>query len=141
MLPKLVPFSDPIFAVFFHIFWNPFSLLFLYFFALGGDLGEAAFLKELPSEIRVLVRPSMHETLRRGVPRRVKKLAPKKARQKTTFGNSVLAPLGTSWAALCALFNNFLAVLPPLGSRGPEREVQKAPKRGQDTLKRPPRAA
>ena len=50
MPPKLVPFSDQTFAVFGKI-WNPVSLLFLSFFALGGDLGEAAFLKDPPSEI------------------------------------------------------------------------------------------
>ena len=59
------------FLLFFVNFWNPFSLLFLSFFAFGGGLGEAAFLKDLPSKITEFKGPGVQEPFRKGVPKKV----------------------------------------------------------------------
>ena len=63
------------------------------------------------------------------------KKGPRKKQKQVTFWASVLAHLGTSWEALGALLAHFLAVSPPLAPSDPKREVQKLPKRGQETTK------
>jgi hypothetical protein len=120
-------FRAPFFVVF-RKFWNPFSLLFLSFFALGGDLGEAAFLKDFPSKIADFKGPGVQEPFRKGVPKRVQKRTPKKTRT-LHFRGTILASLGVSWATFGAVLGHLVAAWPPLGPRGSKRDAQKQPKR------------
>lgn len=134
MLPKLDLFADPIFLLFCNQCLNLVSLLFLSFFALGGDLGEAAFLKDLPSEIADFKGPGVQEPFRKGVPKRVQKRTPKKTRNLHFLG-TVLAPLGVSWATFGAVLGHLVAAWPPFGPRGSKRDAQEQPKRVQKSTR------
>ena len=123
-------------TLFFVVFckcWTPFSLLFLSYFAPGGDLGEAAFLKDLPSEIADFKGPGVQEPFRKGVPKRVQKRTPKKTRN-LHFRETILASLGVSWATFGAVLGHLVAAWPP-GPRGSKRDAQEQPKRVQKSTR------
>ena len=63
-------FLDPVFISFGFHDWGPFLVLLGYLFALGGDLGEAAFLKDLPCKILVFRQPEGQESLQKEIPKR-----------------------------------------------------------------------
>ena len=128
-----VHFRTP-FLLFFLRFLEPFFVTFSVFFALGGDLGEAAFLKDLPSKIADFKGPGVQEPFRKGVPKRVQKRTPKKTRNLHFWG-TFLAPLGVSWATFGAVLGHLVAAWPPFGPRGSKRDAQEQPKRVQKSTR------
>ena len=71
------------------------------------------------------------------VSRRVSKNRLPKIHEQVTFWGSVLAP----FLALGPPLGHFVALLWPLGPRGPKREAQEQPKGGQERPKSRPREA
>ena len=121
------PFFETRFSQLLIQFRDHFLILFQSLFALESDLGEAAFLKDLPSEILVLVRPSVHETLRRGVPKGVQKLAPKKAR-KNIFGGLRFGSLGNLLGGSLCSFRPLSCCLAASWLKGPRKGGPKGAK-------------
>ena len=113
---------------------------FAFLFALGGDLGVAAFLKDVSSEIVVFEGKASKKASERES-QRGSKNRPRKIHEKVSFWGSVLAPPGASWATLGPILGHFVAALPLLGPRGPKREAQEQPKSAQETPKSCPREA
>ena len=136
--------TDPIFGPYFGQilvqFSDPFSLVFLAFFALVHIRREPIFLKDVPSEIVDFKGPGVQETLRQGVLKTDKKRNPKNLRTSCFLGVrfGVLGRLlGSSWGTL----------LPPrriLGQEGRKGKPKSSPrtsKIGSRTAKTGPRAA
>ncbi len=85
------PFLDPVFISFGVQVWGPFLVLWGYFFAPGGDLGEAAFLKDLPCKILVFREPGAQESLQKEIPKRFQKDTPKMT-DKSHISGLILVP-------------------------------------------------
>ena len=125
-------------------FWNPYSLHFLKFFALGGDLGEATFLKDLPSEIADFKGPGVQEPFRKGVPKRVQKRTPKKTRNLHFLGDhfgSLGGLLGDFWGCLGAPCRCLAASWAKRVEKGRPRAAQESPKEHWIDQKSSPREA
>ena len=122
-------------------FWAYFSCPFLVFFAFGRHLGEAAFLKEVPSEILVFGGG--------GHPRNAPKVCPEGGPKmdlekdtKITFLCFFLASFLVSWASLVALCCSLVASWPPGSKEGAQEQRQggqEPPKSRPGEAKRGPR--
>ena len=95
------PFLDPFFYSFLLNSGGNFRDFFWRFFALGRELAEAAFLKDLPSKIVVFGGPGVQESLLKAAPKGIQKRTPKKTRKSHFWGvgfGVFLGLLGASWA-------------------------------------------
>ena len=137
LLPKLVHFFDPVL----YSFRSNFGALFRYFFRLllffERNRGEAAFLKEVPSEIVDFKGPGILEPSQQGVLKRAQKRTPKNERISYILGvcfGLLGRLLGLSWGTLLPLCR----ILGQEGHKGkPKSSPRAAQEPPEETLDRP----
>ena len=136
-------FRTPFLLLFYNV-WNILSVLFVSFFALGGDLGEAAFLKDLPSEIADFKGATRPRTLPKRSPEESSKKDPKKDMKFALLGDhfgSLGGLLSDFWGCLGAPCHCLAASWAKKVEKGRPRPAQESPKEHWISQKSSPREA
>ncbi len=133
-----VPFSGPTFGThFFTVFGTTLGVMFvtcLSFFRSWASLGRSSVFEGPPMRNASFLgarRPRNHQ---KGCPEGGFKNGPQKRHEQSLFGGRFLHLF---WS-LGPPLGHFVAILLPLGSRGPKREAQEQPKGGQELTKSRP---
>ena len=124
-------------------FWGSFVVEFLAFsfadvsgfFALELDFLEAAFFEGRPMRNHSFCGARDPEKRCERECRRESENRPRTRHEKVTFWGSFLEPLLAPRAPLGPILEHFVAILSPLGPRGPQREAQGRPREAQEAPK------